>query len=72
VLEADSSGRRIRLSITAVQHAREADEVRAYSQREGAALIAASATSPADISARCRDISTSPRRERGTLASVPV
>jgi len=36
VLEADSSGRRIRLSITAIQKAEEAAEVRDYAEREEA------------------------------------
>ncbi len=37
VLEADPAGRRIRLSIKAIKDAQEADEVRAYAEREGAA-----------------------------------
>ena len=37
VLEADASGRRIRLSRKAVLDAREADEVREYTEREDAA-----------------------------------
>jgi small subunit ribosomal protein S1 len=37
VLEVDASGRRIRLSIKAVQDAHEAEEVRQYTQREDAA-----------------------------------
>jgi small subunit ribosomal protein S1 len=34
VLEVDQAGRRIRLSVRAVQDAREADEVRSYSERQ--------------------------------------
>jgi small subunit ribosomal protein S1 len=37
VLEVDPAGRRIRLSVKAVQDAREADEVREYAEREDAA-----------------------------------
>ena len=37
VLEVDSSGRRIRLSAKAVQGAREADEVREYTERRDSA-----------------------------------
>jgi ribosomal protein S1 len=37
VLEVDAAGRRIRLSVKAIQDAREADEVRAYAEREDAA-----------------------------------
>ena len=37
VLEVDPAGRRIRLSVKAIQDAREADEVREYAEREGAA-----------------------------------
>ena len=37
VLEVDPAGRRIRLSVKAVLDAHEADEVRAYAEREGAA-----------------------------------
>ena len=37
VLEADPAGRRIRLSIKAIKDAQEADEVRAYAEREDAA-----------------------------------
>ncbi|MCU1382775.1 MAG: rpsA 3 [Acidobacteria bacterium] len=37
VLEVDPAGRRIRLSVKAIQDAREADEVRAYAEREDAA-----------------------------------
>jgi ribosomal protein S1 len=37
VLEADAAGRRIRLSVKAVQAAREAAEVREYSERSDAA-----------------------------------
>jgi small subunit ribosomal protein S1 len=37
VLEVDPVGRRIRLSVKAIEDAREADEVREYSEREGAA-----------------------------------
>jgi small subunit ribosomal protein S1 len=37
VLEVDAAGRRIRLSVKAVQDAHEADEVREYAEREGAA-----------------------------------
>lgn len=37
VLEVDESGRRIRLSVQAIQDAEEAAEVREYSEREGAA-----------------------------------
>jgi ribosomal protein S1 len=36
VLEIEPSGRRIRLSAKAVRDAREADEVREYTEREGA------------------------------------
>ena len=37
VLEVDESGRRIRLSVKAIQDAQEAEELREYSQREEAA-----------------------------------
>ena len=37
VLEVDTGGRRIRLSVKAIQDAREADEVRAYAERKDAA-----------------------------------
>jgi len=37
VLEVDPAGRRIRLSVKAIQDAREADEVREYAEREGSA-----------------------------------
>jgi small subunit ribosomal protein S1 len=40
VLEVDPPGRRIRLSAKAVQDAREADEVREYTEREDAAPAA--------------------------------
>jgi small subunit ribosomal protein S1 len=44
VLEIDPAGRRIRLSAKAVQDAREADEVREYTEREDAAPAAAFGT----------------------------
>jgi ribosomal protein S1 len=40
VLEVDAAGRRIRLSVKAVQDAHEADEVREYAEREDAAPAA--------------------------------
>jgi ribosomal protein S1 len=39
VLEVDSTGRRIRLSAKAVRDAHEAEEVRAYTEREDAAPL---------------------------------
>jgi small subunit ribosomal protein S1 len=48
VLEADPSGRRIRLSVTAIQKAEEAAEVRDYAAREDAAAGAAGFGSLAD------------------------
>jgi small subunit ribosomal protein S1 len=48
VLEADASGRRIRLSVTAIQKAEEAAEVRDYTTREDAAAGASGFGSLAD------------------------
>src|SRR4029450_243184 len=48
VLEADASGRRIRLSVTAIQKAEEAAEVRDYVTREDAAAGASGFGSLAD------------------------
>jgi small subunit ribosomal protein S1 len=48
VLEADSSGRRIRLSVTAIQKAEEAAEVRDYAEREEASTQSSGFGSLAD------------------------
>ena len=52
VLEVDPAGRRIRLSVKAVQDAQEAEEVRDYAAREDAAPTEGSDRSPTSCAAR--------------------